>query len=113
MRTTPNDVVEQDRIEGPYGENNGAFLIRRYNAYLRVRVSDGLGWDHVSVSLSTRCPTWEEMTYICYLFFEEEEEVMQLRPAKSNYANVHKFTLHWWRPQSRQGLIPLPPLIAV
>ena len=37
-------------------------------ATLRVLFSDGLGWDHVSVSLADRCPTWAEMCFIKDLF---------------------------------------------
>lgn len=65
-----------------------------------MQVSDGSGWDHVSVSLATRTPTWEEMCWVKRLWFLPEEVVMQLHPAESEYVNYHPFCLHLWRPQS-------------
>lgn len=94
--------------------NNGAFMIP-YNygsikggITLGVIVSDLGGWDHVSVSLPNRTPTWEEMCFIKALFFEPTEVVMQLHPAKSEYVNHHTNCLHLWRPQDKR--IPLPPI---
>lgn len=39
--------------------NNGAFFVssNRFKSVLKVIASDGLGWEHVSVSLASRCPT--------------------------------------------------------
>jgi hypothetical protein len=74
---------------------------------LGLIVSDGEGWDHVSVSLPNRCPTWAEMCLIKDLLFEKEETVMQLHPPRSQYVNCHSYCLHLWRPQNRS--IPLPP----
>ena len=93
---------------GPGGGNNGCFVIPypKSAKNLTVICSDGGGWDHVSVSTQSRCPTWEEMCYIKDLFFDEEEVVMQLHPAKSRYKNCHPFCLHLWRPQKEN--IPLP-----
>ena len=56
------------------------------------------GWEHVSISLlARRLPTWEEMCYIKDLFWDEEEEVIQLHPKKSEYVNYVE-ALHLWRP---------------
>ena len=66
-----------------------------------------MAWDHVSVSLKTRTPTWEEMCHIKSLFFADEEVVMQLHPAKSAYVNYHPFCLHLWRPQSAEDMSEL------
>lgn len=104
MRTKPTDFVEDHRVDGPRGCNSGAFIFKKGAAHLRVIVSDGLGWDHVSVSLPTRCPTWEEMCYIKSLFFEDEERVMQLHPEKSKWINNHPFCLHLWRPQTKEEI---------
>lgn len=119
MKPEPNQLVEPFRIDGPPGTNSGAFVIRYQSARLRVVASDGMGWDHVSVSLATRCPTWQEMCRIKGLFFKDEEVVMQIHPAKSDYINVHEYTLHLWRPQSKAegeqmpNPIPLPPKVMV
>lgn len=116
------------------GTNNGHFQIPSPEGPFKMCViaSDGGGWDHVSVSFPNRTPTWKEMCAVKDLFFDDEEVVMQLHPAKSQYVNFHPFTLHLWRPQNAEeraalaerheddgadwptpGPIPLPPLIAV
>ena len=89
---------------------NGLFYLRRERGpktELRIIASDGLGWEHVSVSTATRCPTWDEMCLVKDLFWSEDEAVMQLHPPKTEYVNNHAFCLHLWRPMD--GSIPLPP----
>ena len=76
-----------------------------------VVYSNGGGWDHVSVSHKSRCPTWPEMCVIKDIFFEEEECCVEYHPAKSNYVNIHPNCLHIWKPQNRS--IPVPPKIFV
>ena len=95
------------------GGNNGYYVIPYSPSGKRLIVicSDGGGWDHVSVSLQHRCPTWDEMTFIKNLFFGQEETVMQLHPPIPIYKNLHPYCLHLWRPQNEQ--IPLPPSIMV
>jgi hypothetical protein len=87
--------------------NNGAFLIPHKGETLCVVVSDQGGWDHVSVSLERRCPSWAEMCFVKSLWFDPEEAVMQLHPPASDYVNYHRYCLHLWRPQDAG--IPLPP----
>lgn len=56
------------------------------------------GWEHVSVSLrAKRLPTWDEMNMIKDIFWEDEEEVVQIHPKKSRYVNLAE-ALHLWRP---------------
>lgn len=83
--------------------NNGAFLVpvkvkvgsKEFPPYfLRVMCSDGQGWEHVSVSLEDRCPTWEEMCLVKGLFWDC---VVQFHPPKSQYVNCHPYCLHMWR----------------
>lgn len=89
--------------------NNGLFMVPIPNSRETVRViaSDGGGWEHVSVSLVNRCPTWEEMCAVKDLFWSAEDCVMQLHPPRSEYVNHHPFCLHLWRPIGRD--IPQPP----
>jgi hypothetical protein len=93
--------------------NNGYFLIHHIKLRVPIQViaSDGLDWEHVSVSLPHRCPTWDEMCFIKNLFWDEEDTVIQFHPANNNYVNNHKHCLHLWRPISQP--IPLPPKILV
>jgi hypothetical protein len=78
---------------------------------LKVLSSDGMGWEHVSVSLPTRCPTWEEMHHVKHLFWRNDEAAMELHPPESEYINNHPYCLHLWRPCDQT--IPLPPSILV
>lgn len=68
-------------------------------------------WQHVSVSLAHRCPTWEEMCRIKALFWTEDETVVQFHPPKSDYINNHKYCLHLWCLKGRE--IPRPPSVFV
>lgn len=76
-----------------------------------VIASDGMGWEHVSVSLPSRCPTWEEMCYIKNLFWDETDTVIQYHPPKSEYVNAHPYCLHLWRKIGYE--FPLPESIMV
>ena len=73
--------------------------------------SNGGGWDHVSVSLQNRCPTWNEMCVIKDFFFDENEACVEYHPAKKDYVNVHPFCLHIWKPQAKE--FPTPPTLFV
>ncbi|MFZ1398909.1 MAG: hypothetical protein WAS33_18535, partial [Candidatus Promineifilaceae bacterium] len=76
--------------------NNGAFSVRtiKFNRTLQCIASDGEFWEHVSVSVYDRCPTWEEMCFIKSLFWSDDDLVIQLHPVKSEYVNNHQFCLH-------------------
>lgn len=102
-----------------YG-NNGIFIIpyqKPNGLQYRVQASDGMGWEHCSVSIALpgrqalRCPTWEEMCFIKNLFWDAEDCVVQFHPAKSEYVNRHPFVLHLWR--STAQTIPTPDKIMV
>lgn len=68
-------------------------------------------WEHVSVSTSTRCPTWEEMCLVKKLFWRDDETVVQFHPAESEYVNRHPFCLHLWRDVETDH--QLPPRILI
>ncbi len=79
MRTHPQKRAEAHRVKtGRMGStradgNNGHFKIPspvREKDILFVRVSDGGAWDHCSVSLKMRTPTWKELCFIKDLFWE-------------------------------------------
>lgn len=96
--------VESFRVSGPPRIRYGAFAIPNGGLRLRVIVSAGGGWDHVSVSLPTRCPTWEEMSYVKKLFFHPDETVMQLHVPEQQHINCHPHCLHLWRPQTDEQI---------
>jgi hypothetical protein len=136
MRNTPNLRAERYRIAGPPRTNSGSFMVPfgPDKQELGVIVSDGGGWDHVSVSLhrfTGHCPSWEIMCFVKELFFRDDETVMQLHPPRATWINNYPTCLHLWRPQTdveiavvkaqwgaewpyevdlkSPGLIPLPP----
>lgn len=118
MRNTPNMKAESARImrrgmfaSVPEDGNNGAFVFKHRGVELCVLSGHGDGWEHVSVSTASRCPTWDEMCHIKDIFWNDEEIVYQIHPAKSAYVNYHPYTLHLWRPIGQE--FPLPPAIMV
>lgn len=101
--------ITHGRLASPMGNGfNGAFIIRANGGpKLAIICGTGGGWEHVSVSLETRCPTWKEMNFVKDLFWEETETVMQLHPPKKDWVNCHPYCLHLWKPIGLE--IPLPP----
>lgn len=96
----------------PDEDIQGAFLIPYADAQLQVMCGCGEDWDHVSVSVKGRCPTWDEMHWIRGLFFEPGETVIQIDPPKDHYINYHKHTLHMWRHWRQEILLPPAKFIA-
>jgi len=113
--------------------NNGTFAIKRQKKYVRrdkygraknnvqsselifIQASDGMGWEHVSVSLplSERTPSWEEMCYVKDLFWDVDDVVIQFHPSKKDYVNNHPRCLHLWRPTEHEVKTPPPGLVGI
>lgn len=74
---------------------------------LRIIFSAGEGWEHASVSLADRCPTWDEMEYVKRSLWGDSDCVMQLHVPVADHKNYHPYCLHLWRPIN--GAIPRPP----
>lgn len=93
--------------------NNGVFICKsaKFKRALRCIASDGMDWEHVSVSLADRCPTWEEMCYIKSLFWGEDDLVLQYHPPKSDYVSYAEYCLHLWRPINTE--VTRPPFYLV
>lgn len=86
----------------------GMFHVPYGRGIIQIVASDGTGceWEHVSClyrylnqknKFINRVPTWEEMSFVKALFWEEEETVIQFHPAKSEYVNCHPEVLHLWK----------------
>ena len=106
---------------------NGAFIIpsKLAGRTLVIIASDGTDWaegklpgqpwEHVSVHIEQgskqRIPTWEEMCQVKDIFWDDEDTVIQFHPAKSEYVNMHSYTLHLWHPTFCE--LPVPPSITV
>jgi hypothetical protein len=96
---------------GPSLDVEGSWVIAAQLGDILVVASNGLGWDHVSVSLSYRCPLYDEMKAIKQTFFREDEWAMELHAPVNDHISRHPFCLHLWRPQN--VAIPTPPEIMV
>lgn len=94
---------------------NGLFVVRsiKLKNPLRVIASDGGGWEHVSVSLQDRTPTWSEMAFIKALFWDPEDLVVQMHVPESDHVNCHPFCLHLWRAAGRNDYCERPPAYMV
>lgn len=92
---------------GDYG--NGFFIIPARG--LRILISNGEGWEHVSVSRADRCPTWDEMEWVKRTWWHPTDCVMQLHVPVADHKNCHPYCLHLWRPTGVE--IPRPPSIMV
>ncbi len=108
--------VEKYRVlTGDYGSdrsdgNNGLFALKNDKRKLACLISDGMGWEHVSVS-SNRIPVWMDMVFVRNMFWEEEDVVIQIHPPLSEYVNCHPSCLHLWR--NIDHPIALPPSFLV
>jgi len=98
---------------GAYGTNRGdefgLFFVptKKMNTTLKVLAAPSDSeWQHVSVSIPSRIPTWNEMNMVKDLFWDEEDTVVQFHPKKSEYVNNCKTCLHLW--MYRDGHV-LPP----
>jgi hypothetical protein len=94
-----------------YG-NNGAFSLIHDGYEFKIIASDGLGWEHVSVTINrNRCPSWEQMCFIKSIFWDPEDCVIQFHPPQSQYVNNHSYCLHLWRSTIYQTVTPDPILV--
>ena len=107
--------------------NNGMFLFRFPKAGANILAlclaSDGLGWEHVSVSLKKyknkrfvdigRCPTWDEMSAIKSIFWDSEDAVIQFHPPAALHINNHPYCLHLWRLVDGSFPLPTPEMVGL
>lgn len=120
MRKKVPPIVESGRVTsglmGLFGGDGitGAFRIVHPDSkeILAIIASDGFGWEHVSVSLPHRCPTWEEMDFVKRLFWNDSEVVCQYHINDAEKVNLHPFCLHLWKPK-KTSRVPVPPSILV
>lgn len=99
-------------LTGATGDaHNGAFRLPLLGQVFTIIASTGDDWEHVSVSLPDRTPTWDEMCEVKRLFFHGRETVIQYHPATDAYINLHNHCLHLWRPL--HVAIPVPPIVQV
>lgn len=123
MRQEPNILVDKYRKSHPmypdtqFGDSYGYFEIsvgkdgEPLEDYRLRIISSGIqprgGWEHVSVSIADRCPSWEDMCRVKAMFWEDSETVVQFHPEESQYVNNHEFCLHLWKQVGVK--VELPP----
>ena len=93
--------------------NNGAFRIKLNSGVAFTIASDGLGWEHVSVSFVDHTPRWDDMCEVKDMFWGIEDCVVQYHPPKSVYGNAHEYCLHLWRPIGLELMMPPLELVAL
>lgn len=89
------------------GEDGCTGFVGASSTRMRFIASWGGGWDHVSVSLPGRCPTWNEMDLAHKLFFLPNEWAVQYHVPIEKNISLHPYCLHIWRPQ--EEVLPIPP----
>lgn len=96
-------------VDAPKGDaHNGYFSCElKGGQQVFVIASNGLGWEHVSVSRKDRTPTWDEMCQVKALFWDDEDCVVQFHPPKSQHINNHSRCLHLW--SVIYSVMPMPP----
>lgn len=106
------DIMNDKRFQKMSSAKDGGngWVTIRGKTFFTV-YSNGGGWDHVSVSLRNRCPTWDEMCEVKDIFFSPQECCVEYHPSEENYVNVHPYCLHIWRPQN--ATLPTPPTLFV
>jgi len=102
-----DDVIKSPRLTIIHAEGGCLSAYLSHPDYKPTQIAIIAGWnetakdgrplEHVSVSLARRCPTWDEMSMIKDIFWEDEEEVIQFHPKKSENINLHPYCLHMWR----------------
>lgn len=113
LRLSPAATAIQTSVDG------GLFKLasREPGWWLVFILSNGLGWEHVSVravrsgtkhTVADRTPTWREMCQVKAACWPAEDFVLQFHPPSRDYVNIHPHVLHLWRPTDGLG-ISLPP----
>lgn len=109
LKSGPYASTPEDGFNGAFG-----FNLPGEARFIVCVCSDGMGWQHVSVSFgagTTKTPSWEIMCQIKDLFWEPEDVVVQYHPARSQYVNCHPGCLHLWRPTSQPLPVPSPMMV--
>lgn len=72
--------------------------------WLNFMFSIQMGWEHLSVSMPSKTPSWDQMCIMKEIFFDDEEECFEYHPKKSEYVNIHPHCLHIWRPRVEERI---------
>lgn len=93
---------------------NGDFLVPLEGEVWRVRISDGMGWRHLSVTNAyypKKMADWNVMCRLKDAFFADDAWVVQFHPPRDDNVNNHPYCLHLWEPTYETLPVPLPILV--
>lgn len=97
IRTNPHLQIKEEH-EKDEKWTLFAYLIKPYRpGQAQILFSRAHGWEHASISMKQRNPTWDEMCLLKDIFWNDEEIVIQYHPPKSQYVNDHLHCLHLWK----------------
>ncbi len=66
-----------------------------------------IGWEHLSVSMPSKTPSWDQMCRMKDIFWNKNEACVEYHPKEEDYINNHPHCLHIWRPTEVE--LPTPP----
>lgn len=102
-------IFERDRIAVDTLSEDGFRGIVQFPRWQgSLIVSWGGGWEHASVAPFRRSytPTWDDMCWLKDLIWHEDEAVIQVHPAESEYVNMLPNCLHLWRCTYKDMVLP-------
>ena len=70
-----------------------------------------MGWEHLSVSMPSKTPSWDQMCRMKDIFWNKDEACVEYHPKEEDYVNMHQQCLHIWKPT--EEYLPTPPHILV
>lgn len=108
IKKTPNLMIEAEAENDGMG---GRYYDRINGKWLNFIFSYQLGWEHLSVSMPSRTPSWEQMCMMKDVFWNKDEVCVQYHPREEDYVNNHQHCLHIWKPTEQE--LPTPPSILV
>ena len=108
IKSTRNLFIEAETINDGMG---GYYYDSISNKRLNFIFSYQMGWEHLSVSMPSRTPTWEQMCKMKDIFWNKDEACVQYHPKEEDYVNMHPHCLHIWKPTDE--VLPTPPHILV
>ncbi|QGJ92720.1 hypothetical protein QDA04_gp50 [Microbacterium phage Megan] len=84
----PDDIASLDSI--------GLWNARVHDGILTALRSKDDGLWHLSVSHTSRLPSWDEIADARYRFLPDRARMAMLLPPRAEWVNVHERTLHLW-----------------
>ena len=108
IKKTPNLIIEAETENDGMG---GKYYDKYNNKWLNFIFSYQLGWEHLSVSMPSKTPSWEQMCIMKDIFWNKDETCIEYHPREEDYVNNHEHCLHIWKPT--EEILPIPPSLLV